>query len=663
MAKDLKAFRLFALRGPAIPKGLVFTPRPEGEGQGVRAEGTHHLWLLIPALLLLTWLGARSLNADLLWLDEYFSVGNVGGILRVPYNPAEVWTSVSQYSPQHPPAYFVLLSGWVALTGWTPFAMRALSLLTAVLTVALTYRLGADWLSPRAGLYGALVLCVAALFVYYAHELRMYTLMALLTVWMLWVYRRVIQPDRQPKRWEWAGLFLGAAGLIWIHYVSVVPVAALGLYHVLFAPKNRRWLWITLLLGVAGFSFLAWLNVLLVGARFINVEQDTGTAVLGPLGVARLLAHLFTGGMIGLLLSVVFTLPDLRRRDVRDLWFFTLAIFGFTLLVNFITPMINENRARYLIHLWPLLALLAGLSLTMLERYRIRFASLVFLGAWLWFGLSSALNPAFLGELDGLRYVAISPPLREIIREANRIGDDEDMLIGFSRERYLLNEVKFGPVAEFYLRDLRVPSHWVTLPDERPPDEIRATLRRTVGTRLDVWLAYEPILAPETLLPYREALETDYSRCDAPVTEPNFLIEHYALAAFGCLPESETRLAVFGDGIRLAEVRLASKGDELLIAAGWWVSDAIPSETYSVSFKLWNAAEDFVAQSDYGLRESGFGWQLGKLLVSDIPAGDYNLTVTIYDWRSGATLAGHAGETTGEIVPVMAVSLPFGLQA
>jgi hypothetical protein len=642
MTNNLKSFR-------------SFTPRPEGEGPGLRAEGKRYLWLLIPPLLLLTWLGAHSLNADLLWLDEYFSVGNVGGILRVSYNPAEVWWSVSQYSPQHPPGYFMLLSGWVALTGWTPFAMRALSLLAAVLTVVLTYRLGAEWLSPRAGLYAAYILSVSALFVYYAHELRMYTLMALLTVWTLWVYRRVIQPNRQPKRWEWTGLFIGAAGLIWIHYVSIVPVAAVGLYHLLLAPKNRRWLWVSLVLGAACLSFLAWLNVLLVGARFINVEEDTGTAVLGPLGVASLLIVLFTGGMVALLIPLVFTLPQLRRRGVRDVWFFALAILGFTLLINAITPMINVNRARYLIHLWPLLALLAGLSLTVLER--IRFLPPVLLIAWLGFGISSTLNPAFLGELDGLRYVAISPPLREIIREANRVGDDEDMLISFSRERYLLNEVKFGPVAEFYLRELRIPSHWITLPDERPSDEIEADIRGAVGTRMDVWLAYEPVLTPETLMPYREALDADYVRCETSVTEPNFVIEHYALAAFGCLPQSEAQVALFGDGITLREVRLAGEGDELLIAAGWSVSESVPPETYSVSFKLWNAAGDFVTQADNGLRASGFGWQLAKLPVGDVPAGEYRLTATVYDWRSGATLKSR--EAAVEIVPVTDVRLPF----
>ena len=616
----------------------------------------HHLWLLIPALLLLTWLGARSLNADLLWLDEYFSVGNVGGILRVPYNPAEVWWSVSQYSPQHPPAYFMLLSGWVALTGWSVFAMRALSLLAAALTIALTYRLGAEWLSPRAGLYAALILSVTALFVYYAHELRMYTFMALLTVWTLWVYRRIIQPGRQPKRWEWIGLFIGAAGLIWIHYVSVVPVAAVGLYHLLLAPKNKRWLWVSAVLAVACLTFLAWLNVLLVGARFINVEEDTGVSVLGPLGIAQLLAYLFTGGMIALLIPVVFTLPDLWRRGVRDLWFFTLAIFGVTLLVNAITPMINVNRARYLIHLWPLLALLVGLSLTVLERYRFRLLSPVLLIAWLACGLSSTLNPNFLGELDGLRYVAISPPLREIIREANRIGDDEDMLISFSRERYLLNEVKFGPVAEYYLRNLRIPSHWITLPDERPSDEIASDVRGTVGTRLDVWLAYEPVLTEETLSPYREALESSYIPCDTPLAQPNFIIEHYALAAFGCLPHNDAQIATFGDGITLREVRLAGERDELLIAAGWSVSESVPPETYSVSFKLWNAAGDFVTQADNGLRASGFGWQLAKLPVGDVPAGGYTLTATVYDWRSGAVLMG--GDAAVEIVPVMDVRLP-----
>lgn len=628
-------------------------------------ERRAHLFWLIPPLLVFMWLGARGLDMDLLWLDEYFSIGNVGGILRVPYNPAEVWVSVSQYSPQHVPGYFFILSGWVALTGWSVFAMRALSLLFALLTIAGTYRLGADWLSPRAGLYAAYILSVSALLVHFAHELRMYTLMALLTVALLWVYRRVIAPERRPRWWEWAGLFLSALGLIWVHYVSVIVVAAVGLHLLLFAPKNRRWLWIAGLLALACLSFLPWLDILRVGARFINVEEDTGVPVLGPAGVLQTLNHLFGNGNIGLLIVTgAFGLLAIRQRGACDVWFFTLAVLALTILINAVVPMISENRPRYLMHLWPPLALVAALGLTMMEKRRWQNAARLFLAAWVVIGLNRTLDPQFLAHLDGPRYTNLMPPLREMIAEANRLGDPDDMLIGFSREQYLFNEVKFGPIAEYYLRDLRMANHFITLPDARPPERIRADLRERIGTRLNVWFATEPVISADNLAVYRAALEADYVRCEVALNRADLRIEHYMLAAFGCLNEQavpEAPLVQFAGGISLDAVKLAEgPHDQLLAAAYWSVSDSVPPETYSVSFKLWNADDAFITQADDGLRAAGAGWRLAELPLNDLPSGDYTLTVTVYDWRTGVPLAGQAADGTGEIVPVMTVRLPFG---
>ncbi|MAS32654.1 MAG: hypothetical protein CL610_01530 [Anaerolineaceae bacterium] len=620
------------------------------------------IWLVILALLLLTAFVTPSLNADLMWVDEYFSVGNVGGILRVPYNPAQVWESVSQYSPQHVPGYFFLLSGWVALTGWSVFTMRALSLLFALLTVALTYRLGAAWLSARAGAYAALAMSVSTLFIHFAHELRMYTLMALLTVFLLWVYRRVVMANRQPRWWEWAGLFLGALSLIWVHYVSVIVVVAVGLYHLLFVPKNRRWLVVAALLGLACLSFLPWLNYLLVGARFINVEEDTGTAVLGPVGVVRLLLNLFGNGGLALLIVLLATaLVAIRRRGGRDVWFFTLAILVLTLVVNAVVPMINENRPRYLIHLWPLLALLVGLGLTVLESRRYTRLALLLLALWLVFGVRQVIDPTLLAETDGPRYTRIMPPLRQIIDTVNRLGDEADIVVGFSREQYLFNEVKFGPVAEYYLRDLRMDNAFITLPDARSPEQIRTDLLGAVGSRLDVWFAWEPAVDAETLTPYRQALAEDYTLCVTPVALPDLHIDHYQLSAFDCLSDArpDTTLAAFAGGIELADLKLAA-GEQgpLLAAAGWAVDAAVPPETYSVSLKLW-ADDMFVAQADYGLRAAGFGWQMAAIPLDNVPPGDYQLTATVYDWRTGAALSGQAGDVTGEIVPLLTVSLPL----
>ena len=92
------------------------------------------VWLwLIPLLLLTTWLGARSLDADAIWYDEYRSLFYAGGAEYGPIQLPEVWTRVALYGgAAQVPGYFSLLWGWGALVGWTEFAARSLSLFCGV---------------------------------------------------------------------------------------------------------------------------------------------------------------------------------------------------------------------------------------------------------------------------------------------------------------------------------------------------------------------------------------------------------------------------------------------------------------------------------------------------------------------------------------------------
>ena len=45
---------------------------------------------LVPLLLLSFWLGARALNEQAIWYDEYWSLYYAGGAGNDPYSPVEV---------------------------------------------------------------------------------------------------------------------------------------------------------------------------------------------------------------------------------------------------------------------------------------------------------------------------------------------------------------------------------------------------------------------------------------------------------------------------------------------------------------------------------------------------------------------------------------------
>ncbi len=620
----------------------------------------HWFWL-IPILLVLMAFGAYGLNMDMLWLDEVFSIGNVGGYQGPAYNPVQVWQSLSSNSPQHVPGYFVILAGWAALTGWTPFGLRALALLIGLLAVAWTYRLGADWLGWRGGVYAAAALALGAFFIYFTHEVRMYTMIAFLTVFVLWIYGRIASRRREPRRIEWAALFTGALFLLYTHLFGALVLAAVGLYHLLFVPKNRRWWIVAIVLAVVGVSLVPWMQVLLQGVRNVGLGEEP----LPPLAIFTEMLHLFSSGNpIELaLLAGLGALAVLRReRGALQVWFFLVVIFVLTLAANQVRPMISEGRTRYLIHLWPLLALLVALGLTMLEKLRWGRLAVALLAVWLGFGIANTLNADFLAEMDGPRYLKDYPPLREIVAAANAHAQPDDLLISFSRQGHVFEIFRFFTVGQFHTQNLVPQGYFATLPEARTTGEMRLDLLRTLNSRLTVWLAYEPQTAPEQLAPYRAVLMEDYTLCAAPVERPDFVMERYHLTVIGCLEvdEPQTRLVHYPAGIDLRGIvtGVDTEQGRLLVAAGWSVGEEIPASTYSVSLKLWDASGEFVTQADVGLRPAGFGWQLIPVPLVDVPAGDYTLTAAVYNWSTGERLTGeHDTGGSGDELPVGTVQI------
>ncbi len=614
-------------------------------------ERNSWLWL-IPALLLVTGLAARNLN-DLLWVDEVFSIGNIGGYQGPPYNPAQVWEALSQNSPQHVPGYFFLLSGWAGLVGWTPLALRTFSLFWGLLAIVWTYRVGTDWAGSQVGLFAAFILSSSAFFIHFMHELRMYSLLAFLTIFTIWIYWRVVTRIGPVRRWEWLTLFGGALALLYSQLFGAIPLGAIGFYHLLFVRKDRRWWLVAVLLGVVGASLLPWVQVLLQGVRNIGLAET-------PLAVPAIFAalvHLFGNGN-GVLVGVLALAGVLawRWQGARAIWFFVLVTFVLTLIANEIRPMISTGRTRYLIHLWPLLALLCGLGLAWLARRR--WLAALLLGAWLVVGLNNTLDPNFMIESDGPRYVKDYPPLRTIMAEVNPRATPDDLLVVFSRQWHVFNLFRFFTIGEYHLQPLRSADYFITLPETRAAEVIRDELRTALGTRLTVWLAYEPQIPAAELTRYRDILSEDYNWCATPVERPDLTIERYGLASIGCL-DPTTRDAVllnYPSGIQLHAVEHAV-ADELQVALSWSVAETVPVNTYSVSLKLWDTADNFVAQRDVSLPAAGSQWQLVTMTIEELPAGDYTLTLVVYDWATGERLVAQGAAAQSAELPVSSVKL------
>ena len=85
---------------------------------------------MLPLLLLVTFMAAQGLNADLIWYDELTSISHAGGVTG-PFSPIDVMDSVREHSPKHTPLFFELVAGWGALVGWHHAVLRCLPLFLA----------------------------------------------------------------------------------------------------------------------------------------------------------------------------------------------------------------------------------------------------------------------------------------------------------------------------------------------------------------------------------------------------------------------------------------------------------------------------------------------------------------------------------------------------
>ena len=85
----------------------------------------------------------------------------------------------------HPPLYYALLHGWTAILGTGPAALRLLSVVVGVLTIPLLYLVARRMFTRRVALLATFLLTISPLHVYYSQEVRMYGLVALLSVGIL----------------------------------------------------------------------------------------------------------------------------------------------------------------------------------------------------------------------------------------------------------------------------------------------------------------------------------------------------------------------------------------------------------------------------------------------------------------------------------------------
>ena len=183
------------------------------------------LCLILLGLALSGGLMALTAQPRSMWIDELVSVR----VARLP-DIAQVLVGVAQLE-RRPPLYHLLLHGWIGLTGESDLALRAFSILVALLALVLTYFVARELAGERLAVTSLYLVGLSPFFILYAPMVRYYSLTMALGLLSMWFFLRLQQ---RPSGANWAGYGLSTALLVYTDY------AALSL---LLVQNILVWIW------------------------------------------------------------------------------------------------------------------------------------------------------------------------------------------------------------------------------------------------------------------------------------------------------------------------------------------------------------------------------------------------------------------------------------
>lgn len=241
--------------------------------------------LYLHAVLALILAAAASLRLsgigrESLWLDEGYTTALSQRTLAQILGARDT----------HPPLFPLILHAWTRIFGISETALRSLSALFGVLSVASLYRLVHKWQDRRTALTASALLAASGFAIYYSQEVRPYSLLLWLSILSFSAYTDLLKHPGPMNLARCA--LIGALG-IYTH-VYMVFVWAAQCAHVMLSLGPSQWMrrrkvwafvWAVPVLSII--AFLPWLRVTAsqVGAMRGNfwIAAPTAASVLRAL--------------------------------------------------------------------------------------------------------------------------------------------------------------------------------------------------------------------------------------------------------------------------------------------------------------------------------------------------------------------------------------------
>ncbi len=149
----------------------------------------------------------------------------------------------------------------------------------------------------------------------------------------------------------------------------------------------------------------------------------------------------------------------------------------------------------------------------------------------------------------------------------------------------------------------------------------------------------EGLAESEALKPMEELLGNNYRSCGRVIETSRSIAEYYIASEFPCeIMASDAQYSVlYENGLKLENALIDSRERDLDLYL-YWKNRPVDDETYAYSIQVVDAAGDKARQEDLVIGHSPlFHHHLDK---SVLRTGDYVVNLIVYDFYSGATVAG-----------------------
>jgi len=557
---------------------------------------------MVGVLLLAGAFYLTNLNGISFWEDESWMAIAIGDGIT------DVWTFAT-HRGVHPPLYFYLAYFLKPFIGDMEYALRWMGGLVTLIGIAMTYRLGTEISDDkRVGVFAALIVSGSIYLLYLTRLARQYTLFYTLSTLIYWLYWRW---TKRPDPRLLVALMLAQAANLYTHYFSAFVAVTIALHALITLNPLKRKTWHVILAFIgSGLLFIPWLPSI-----WAQLNGDLGTGVYYAANKLKDIPENYIGRITNAnwRFGAGFLLAGLIALWQNKNWRF--ALLTFIAVIGTFIPIIIVNQTlfqwyigRNMLYTLPLVAVFYAMGLVIVWRYLSgKVAVSLFLIVFMVWGLLA--YPSFYpGTAD---WRGIMQALANHARPTDTfVLRGEPYSTDYYLRRFLGERVTLIPMADWLENPTYSERIWLI-------DSGQAVRFEAID------------LIPEDMAMTRRLVRLPV------VTE-----------FYQTVPDEPD--AIFGEQIATGYTNdsLTVSAGETLVIDLWWQAINAPDFNYSASVQLWgdgwlvNQSDGNFDGVDAQVLPVG-AWIPDTRIIEippETPPGNYEIRVTVYDWRDNTRL-------------------------